>query len=60
MVGSPDLVSVEAAAAGLVQRDAGGNAVQGVMPAYLTREHFERWGGGWGGRRRREGWGVEA
>ena len=40
---SPDLVAVEAVAAGLVVRDAGGTDIQGAIPAYITQDHFHRW-----------------
>lgn len=40
---SPDLVAVEAVAAGLVARDAGGTDIQGAIPAYITQDHFHRW-----------------
>ncbi|KAL4860149.1 Ubiquitin-conjugating enzyme E2 B [Chlorella vulgaris] len=39
---SPDLVAVEAVRSGLVVRDAQGNAIQGVIPAYITADHFKR------------------
>ncbi|EFN51646.1 hypothetical protein CHLNCDRAFT_54899 [Chlorella variabilis] len=39
---SPDLVAVEAVAAGLVARDAGGTDIQGAIPAYITQDHFHR------------------
>jgi hypothetical protein len=41
---SPDLVAVAAVRAGLVARDAAGEEVQGVMPAYISADHFERRG----------------
>lgn len=40
---SPDLVAVEAVRSGLVVRDAQGNAIQGVIPAYITADHFKRY-----------------